>query len=303
MKTTRILVVGSNGQLGTVLTPALQIKYGIDNVVTSDIRENTNSDGVFEVLDATNFTNLDAIVKKHKITQIYHLAAILSANGEKKPINTWDINMSAFLNVLEVSRLNSLDKVFYPSSIAVLGHGIDREYCGQNVPLIPSTVYGISKAAGENWAHYYLRYPGVIGYQSKPGGGTTDYAIDAFYKAINNEEFICFLAKDTLLPMMYMEDAIRATLELMETPKATIRTRTAYNISGTSFSPSELALEIKKYYPDFKIHYQPDFRQDIAASWPKRIVDTEAQNDWGWQAKYNTAKLTENMFVHLLKTI
>lgn len=307
----KILITGASGQLGSVLTKKLQEKNGHDNVIASDLRIDLSFDGIFEVLDATDFEALSAIVLKYRITQIYHLAAILSANGEKLPLNTWDINMKSFFNVLEVSRLTQVDKVFFPSSIAVYGNDAPKIKTPQDYVLAPSTVYGISKVAGENWANYYyerynldirsIRYPGVIGYQSLPGGGTTDYAVDIFHKAVKNEEFECFLKATTVLPMIYMDDTIRATIELMESPKENIRVRTSYNLSGISFSPEELAKSIQKIYPDFKIYYKPDFRQKIAESWPSSIDDSKARADWNWKPQFDIDALTNVMIEELKK--
>ncbi|WP_166383185.1 NAD-dependent epimerase/dehydratase family protein [Polaribacter sp. 11A2H] len=304
-----ILITGSSGQLGTVLAEKLQKKYGIENIIATDLRENPTFNGVFETLDVTDFKAIEATVLKYKITQIYHLAAILSANGEKHPLSTWDINMKTLFNVLEVSRIHKISKVFFPSSIAVFGNNIERSNTPQSSNLTPSTVYGISKAAGENWGKYYfdkydldvrsLRYPGVIGYQSLPGGGTTDYAVDIFHKAVKNEDFECFLSSETMLPMIYMDDAIRATLELMEAPKEKITVRTSYNISGLSFTPNQLASSIKEKYSSLKINYKPDFRQEIASSWPMSIDDTQARKDWDWKPKFNIKTLTETMLKNL----
>ncbi len=309
MNNTKILVVGANGQLGSVLTIALQSKHGIENVIASDLNKKPDFEGKFEIIDATDLENLHANVIKHEITQIYHLAAILSARGESDPIRTWDINMKSFLNVLEVGRLENLDKIFFPSSIAVFGKLAPVDYCPQNAFLDPTTVYGISKAAGENWANYYfqryrldvrsIRYPGVIGYQSLPGGGTTDYAIDIFHKAILGEHYNCFLEKDTRLPMIFMEDAIKATLQLMDAPKENIKTRTSYNLSGLSFTPEELASEIQKIIPNFSISYMPDFRQEIAKSWPQRIDDKEAREDWAWIPNFTLSEITQTMILKL----
>jgi threonine 3-dehydrogenase len=306
---TKILIIGASGQLGSVLTERLQDKYGIDNVIASDLRVNPSFSGCFEVLDATDFDALKEIVLQFEITQIYHLAAILSANGEKAPLNTWDINIKSLFNVLEVSRLTNIDKVFFPSSFAVFGNDAPKIQTPQDYVLAPSTVYGISKAAGENWAKYYyerydldirsIRYPGVIGHQSLPGGGTTDYAIDIFYKAVKNELFECFLEPTATLPMIYMDDAIRATIELMETPKECIKVRTSYNLSGMSFSPEELAKSIQKIYPDFKIEYQPDFRQKIAESWPSSIDDSSARDDWNWKLQFDIDAMTNVMIEEL----
>ena len=306
---TKILITGASGQLGSVLTEKLQQKYGAYNVLASDLRFNPSFKGRFEVLDATDFDALKDIVLQFEITQIYHLAAILSANGEKTPLHTWDINMKSFFNVLEVSRLANVDRVFFPSSIAVYGNDAPKIKTPQDYVLAPSTVYGISKVAGENWAKYYyerygldirsIRYPGVIGHQSLPGGGTTDYAIDIFHKAVKNEVFECFLEATSVLPMIYMDDTIRATIELMEAPKENISVRTSYNLSGMSFSPEELAKSIQKIYPDFKIEYKPDFRQKIAESWPSSIDDASARADWNWKPQFDIDEMTKVMIEEL----
>jgi len=305
-----ILITGASGQLGTVLTEKLQEKFGVNNVIATDLRDNPNFIGTFEKLDATDFEAIKEIVLKYNITQIYHLAAILSANGEKYPLTTWDINMKTFFNILEVSRLNNVEKVFFPSSIAVFGDNIDRIDTAQSSNLTPSTVYGISKVAGENWSKYYfekygldvrsIRYPGVIGYQSLPGGGTTDYAVDIFHKAIKNENYECFLSNSTTLPMIYMEDVIRATIDLMDAPKETITIRTSYNLAGFSFDPAQLTKAIQKIYPDFEVTYNPDFRQKIADSWPMSIDDSDARKDWNWNPKHSIDSMTRDM-IHNLK--
>ncbi len=305
MSTTRILIIGAKGQIGSVLTVELQKIYGSGSVVASDLKDDPNFNGIFEVIDATKFEMINTVVQKYKITQIYHLAAILSAKGEQNPLNTWDINIKTMFNVFEVARLNNVSKVFYPSSIAVFGEGATKENTPQNAFLNPSTVYGISKVAGENWSQYYynrygldirsIRYPGIIGYQSLPGGGTTDYAIDIFHKVVNGENFECFLKKDTKLPMVFMEDAIRATIELMDTPKENITVRTSYNLASMSFTPQELVTEITKIYPNFEVRYKPDFRQEIAASWPKSINDSEARIDWNWKPQFDLKSMTEMM--------
>ncbi|SMD35822.1 Nucleoside-diphosphate-sugar epimerase [Reichenbachiella faecimaris] len=305
----RSLIIGAGGQLGTVLTQSLRDIYGNDQVVRSDMRVLDNITGPFEVIDATDADRIEEVVKQYEIEEIYHLAAILSANGEKNPLGTWEINMKTLFNVLEVSRLNGVKKVFYPSSIAVFGSEVDQQNTPQASFLNPSTVYGISKAAGENWAQYYfqrygldvrsLRYPGVIGYQSLPGGGTTDYAVDIYHKAIAGEKFSCFLEEHTTLPMIYMDDAIRATIELMQAPKESIKTRTSYNLAGMSFSPNEIAESIRALYPDFEISYDPDFRQQIAASWPQSIDDSRARADWGWKPAYDLKSMTADMIKNL----
>lgn len=309
MKNETILITGAGGQLGTVLTKELQKKYGLQNVIASDLKTNPDFEGLFEILDVTDYEELKAVVLKYEITQIFHLVAILSANGEKQPLSTWDINMKTFFNVLEVSRLYSVNKVFYPSSIAVFGNNIEKNNTPQFSNLTPSTVYGMSKVAGENWANYYnekygmdvrsLRYPGVIGYQSLPGGGTTDYAVDIFHKAVKEEPFECFLEPSARLPMIFIDDAIRATIELMDAPAEKIKTRTSYNLEGMSFSPQELFEAIKKTMPNFEISYTPDFRQQIASSWPNSINDVQAREDWGWKPKYNLENMTKVMLEKL----
>ncbi|WP_242130568.1 NAD-dependent epimerase/dehydratase family protein [Aestuariivivens marinum] len=307
--TENILITGASGQLGAVMTKALQEKFGVNHVIASDLRPNESFEGLFEILDVTDNEALKSIVAKYKITQIYHLAAILSAKGELFPLKTWDINMSTFFNVLEVSRQLSVKKVFYPSSIAVFGSNISRVNTPQDSNLMPSTVYGISKVAGENWANYYfekydldvrsIRYPGVIGYQSLPGGGTTDYAVDIYHKAVKQEHFECFLKETTTLPMIYIEDAVRATIELMDAPAENISIRTSYNLAGMSFSPKEVADSIKKTYPNFEVSYNPDFRQNIADSWPMSIDDTKAKEDWGWKPKYDLDAMSKVMIDNL----
>lgn len=310
MKSERILVIGANGQIGSVLVEYLRGMYGENQVIASDLKMNSERQDYFEVLDATDGKNLDKIVKRHGITQIYHLAAILSAKGEQDPLNTWQINMQTYFNVLEVARENGVKKIFYPSSIAVFGahvHGSADQFSY----LDPSTVYGISKAAGENWSNYYfnrygmdirsLRYPGIISYQSMPGGGTTDYAVDIYHKAVKGEHFDCFLEENTTLPMIYMSDAMDATVRLMEAPAEKITVRTSYNLAGMSFSPKEIYESIRKIIPDFEISYKPDYRQAIAESWPQQIDDSEARTDWGWRPAYSLDKMTEEMITELRK--
>ncbi|MCF2500205.1 NAD-dependent epimerase/dehydratase family protein [Dyadobacter chenhuakuii] len=310
MKSECILVIGANGQIGSVLVEYLREIYGVEKVVASDIRLPGFKTGLFEKLDATDGNALAALVKKYKVTQIYHLAAILSAKGEQEPLKTWHINMQTYFNVLEVARENNVAKVFYPSSIAVFGDNVDTK-AEQWSYLDPATVYGISKAAGENWSNYYfqrygmdirsLRYPGIIGYQSMPGGGTTDYAVDIYHKAVQGEAFECFLEAKTTLPMIYISDAMDATVRLMEAPKDKITVRTSYNLAGISFSPEEVAASIGKIIPDFKVSYKPDFRQKIAESWPAQIDDSQARKDWGWRPAYNLDKMTEEMIFELRK--
>ncbi|MEZ4995555.1 MAG: NAD-dependent epimerase/dehydratase family protein [Saprospiraceae bacterium] len=308
MKRTTVLIVGANGQLGSVLATALRSALGENNVVTSDIRAPEKATGPFEILNVMDADQLHGIVKKHGITEIYHLAAILSAKGEENPKMAWDVNMNGLFNVLEVARENQL-KLFFPSSIAVFGSHTPRQHTPQETILQPETVYGISKVAGENWCQYYhlkygvdvrsLRYPGVIGYQSMPGGGTTDYAVEIFHRAVREEAFTCFLKPDTRLPMIYMPDAIRATLELMHAPADSVKVRTSYNLSSMSFSPAEISREISRYYPELEVSYQPDFRQKIAESWSESIDDSAARADWGWQPEYDLESMTADMIKHL----
>jgi nucleoside-diphosphate-sugar epimerase len=309
MKQDRILIIGAGGQIGAVLTETLRVVYGPDNVVATDLRDLGPQDGPVEILNALDPLALEEIVKKWKVNQIYHLAAILSATGEKDPMKAWEINMSSLFNVLEISRQRSLAKVYFPSSIAVFGREASHQMTPQNEVLIPETVYGISKSAGENWANYYyrrygldvrsLRYPGIIGYQSMPGGGTTDYAVDIYHYAIQAKPYECFLRHDTALPMLYMPDAIRATLELMEAPANRLSVRTSYNLAGMTFTPEEVAASIKKLMPNFKITYKPDFRQAIADSWPASIDDSAARADWGWKPQFDLDAMTKDMLHHL----
>jgi nucleoside-diphosphate-sugar epimerase len=308
----KILVIGANGQIGTVLAQALRDAYGVSNVIAADIRQPHYSViGQFEKFDVLDSKRLVEIVRKHSITQIYHLAAILSAKGEQNPRQTWEINMNSLWNVLEVARQEKLHKVYFPSSIAVFGEGVSKGDTPQYSPLLPTTLYGISKTAGELLAQYYfqhygvdvrsLRYPGLIGYQSPPGGGTTDYAVEIFFKAAAGENYTCFLKADTVLPMMYMYDAIRATLELMEAPAEKIKIRSSYNLHGMSFTPAELTAEIQKHLPNFQVDYQPDFRQAIADSWVQSIDDSAARQDWGWQPKFDLSSMTSDMLKNLSK--
>jgi len=304
-----ILIIGSNGQVGSALVHYLCDIYGENHVIASDLREPEQCPCRFEQLDVTDAVKLAGIVRRYKITQIYHLAAILSAKGENDPLSTWDLNTQTYFNILEVSRAHHVKKIFFPSSIAVFGEHVNREKADQWSYLMPTTAYGLSKAASENWSNYYhirygldirsLRYPGIISYQSMPGGGTTDYAVDIYHKAVLNEAFTCFLREDSTLPMIYIDDALRATVNLMEAPEKQISIRTSYNLSGVSFSPEEITAEILKIYPDFSVSYQPDFRQKIADSWPKSIDDAMARLDWGWNPEYDLTKMTKTMIEHL----
>jgi nucleoside-diphosphate-sugar epimerase len=308
----KILVIGASGQIGVELTMALRKIYGEANVIASDLREQNEllrGTGPYVSLDVMNKEMLHVQVIRQGVTQIYLLAAILSATGEKNPGLAWHLNMQGLLNVLDIAREEKLSKVYWPSSIAVFGPTSPRQDCPQKTIIEPTTVYGISKYAGEFWCNYYfnkfgvdvrsLRYPGLISYKSAPGGGTTDYAIEIFHEALEENHYTSFLEKDTYLPMMYMPDAIRATIELMEAPVEKIKTRTSYNLSSMSFSPEEIGAEIKKHIPDFTIDYKPDYRQSIANSWPQSIDDSVAREDWGWKHEYDLQKMTTDMLDNL----
>ncbi len=308
----KILVIGASGQIGVELTLELRKMYGGSNVIASDLREENallKGTGPYVSLDVMNKEMLHVQVIRQNITQIYLLAAILSATGEKNPSLAWNLNMQSLLNVLEIAKDEKLTKVYWPSSIAVFGPTSPKQNCPQHTIIEPVTVYGISKYAGEFWCNYYyhrygvdvrsIRYPGLISYKSEPGGGTTDYAVEIFYEAVDEKKYTCFLKEGTYLPMMYIPDAIRATIELMESDAAKITVRTSYNVSGISFSPKEIALAIKKHIPDFEIFYKPDYRQSIADSWPHSIDDTTARNDWGWHPEYDLEKLTSDMLHNL----
>lgn len=309
MSDTKILIIGAGGQVGQELSAALREIYGTENVITSDIREPEEKTGPFEVLDALDGTKLNAIVEKHKITDVYHLAALLSATAEKQVKFAWELNMESLFHVLDLAKDKKIRKIFWPSSIAVFGPNTPRDNTPQHTVTDPTTVYGISKLAGERWCEYYaskynvdvrsIRYPGLIGYKSQPGGGTTDYAVDIYYKALSDKKYECFLAADTALPMMYMEDAIRATIELMQADKEKIKIRSSYNLGGISFSPKEIAESIKKEIPEFEISYKPDFRQQIAESWPNSIDDSQAQKDWGWNIKYDLDTMSVDMLQNI----
>lgn len=311
-KTETILVTGANGQIGSVLTAALRERYGADRVVASDIQEGSHTDGPFTFLDILNTTRLEEIIDDYGITQIYHLAAILSASGEWNPLKTWNINLNGTLSILELAReKEQITKVFFPSTIAVFGPTTPQVDTGQHVALQPETVYGIAKATGEMWCSYYykrygldvrsVRYPGIISHQSMPGGGTTDYAVEIYHEALKNGKYECFLRDDTRLPMMYIDDAIRATIELMEAPVASIKTRIGYNLAAMSFTPSDIARSIKRHIPDFDISYKPDFRQAIADSWTASIDDSVARAEWGWSNQYDLDLMTDDMIRNLKK--
>ncbi len=304
-----ILITGAGGQIGGVLTKALQKRYGIDQVLPTDIHSSDFDGDLFELLDITDKERLSALVSQYEITEIYHLAAVLSATGESRPIFTWNINMGGLLNVLDVARDSSVKKVFYPSSIAVFGEETPLELTPQFGALIPTTVYGISKVAGESWCNYYslkynvdvrsLRFPGIIGYETLPGGGTTDYAVEIYHAAVKGEVFHCYISENEKMPMIYMKDAIRSVMELMEAPNSSIKIRTSYNLAAMSFSPKEIAASIQRVLPDFKIVYEPDFRDEIAKSWPDQLDDARAVKDWGWQPEFELDAMTKDMIGHL----
>ncbi|MBH2005185.1 MAG: NAD-dependent epimerase/dehydratase family protein [Sphingobacteriia bacterium] len=308
----KILVIGASGQIGVELTLALRKQYGNNNVVASDLREENpllHGTGPYVSLDVMNKEMLHVQVIRQNITQIYLLAAILSATGEKNPNLAWHLNMQGLLNVLDIAREEKLHKVYWPSSIAVFGPTSPKVNCPQKTVIEPITVYGISKYAGEFWCNYYhqrfgvdvrsIRYPGLISYKSAPGGGTTDYAVEIYSEALDAKKYNCFLKEDTYLPMMYMPDAIRATLELMNAPADQLTVRTSYNISGMSFSPREIAASIQVHIPEFTINYKPDYRQNIADSWPQSIDDSTANKDWGWKPQYDLPKMTADMLENL----
>ncbi|HYC28072.1 MAG TPA: L-threonine 3-dehydrogenase [Chitinophagaceae bacterium] len=308
----KILVIGASGQIGVELTLALRKIYGNSNIVASDLREENellHGTGPYVSIDVMNKEMLHVQVIRQNITQIYLLAAILSATGEKNPNLAWHLNMQGLLNVLDIAREEKLQKVYWPSSIAVFGPSSPKQNCPQRTIIEPSTVYGISKYAGEFWCNYYynrygvdvrsIRYPGLISYKSAPGGGTTDYAVEIFHEALENKKYTCFLKEDTYLPMMYMPDAIRATIELMEAPADKLSVRTSYNLSSMSFSPKEIASAIRNHIPGFDISYQPDYRQQIADSWPQSIDDSQARQDWGWKHEYDLERMTKDMLENL----
>jgi len=310
----KILVIGASGQIGVELTLALRKIYGDAQVVASDLREENpllKGTGPYVSLDVMNKEMLHVQVIRQNFTQIYLLAAILSATGEKNPGLAWHLNTQSLLNVLDIAREEQIQKVYWPSSIAVFGPTSPKQNCPQQTIIEPTTVYGISKYAGEFWCKYYyqrfgvdvrsLRYPGLISYKSAPGGGTTDYAVEIFHDAMEEKKYTSFLDKDTYLPMMYMPDAIRATIELMEADASKVSIRTSYNIAGISFSPKDIAAEIQKHIPEFTINYKPDYRQQIADSWPQSIDDKVARNDWGWKHEYDLARMTADMLSNLQK--
>lgn len=311
---TKVLVIGAGGQIGIELCEALNKLYGSENVIASDIKPiDALSNNPFEQLDVLNSVKLNEIIQKYRITDVYLLAALLSATAEKNPSYAWKLNMEGLFNVLELAKEKHIQKVFWPSSIAVFGPTTPKVNTPQYTVMDPNTVYGISKLAGERWCEWYaqkhqvdvrsIRYPGLIGWKSQPGGGTTDYAVHIFYDALQKGHYTCFLREDTMLPMMHIEDAVRATIELMHAPSEKITIRSSYNLAAMSFTPKQLAEKIQNYLPNFKIDYQIDFRQNIADSWPQSIDDSYARRDWGWKEFYDLDKLVQNMLENIRKKL
>ncbi|MEO5776872.1 MAG: L-threonine 3-dehydrogenase [Flavobacterium sp.] len=309
---TKILIIGACGQIGTELTQKLRSIYGNDNVIASDIRKLNNdivNNGIFEVVNALDYNQIEHLIEQYQITDVYLMAALLSATAEKNPAFAWDLNMNSLFHVLNLAKAKKIKKIFWPSSIAVFGPTTPRNNTPQYTIMEPTTVYGISKQTGERWCEYYhniygvdvrsIRYPGLISWSTEPGGGTTDYAVDIYHKALSDGKYECFLSEETALPMMYMDDAIRATVEIMQAPAELIKIRSSYNLSGVSFTPAEIAADIKKHIPEFTISYKPDFRQKIADSWPASIDDSSARQDWNWKHEFDLGTMTEEMLAHL----
>lgn len=309
-----ILILGACGQIGTELTYALRDKYGNENVIASDIREGNDdlmASGPFEILDATDYDALEEVVAYYEIDDVYLMAAMLSATAEKFPMRAWNLNMNSLFNVLNLGKEKKIEKIFWPSSIAVFGRNTPKSDTPQSTIMEPSTVYGISKQSGERWCDYYhhkfgvdvrsVRYPGLISWKTMPGGGTTDYAVEIYHKALSEAKYTCFLKSDTSLPMMFMDDAIRATLQIMDSEAEQVKIRSSYNLAAMSFTPMEIAESIKKHISGFEISYEPDFRQAIADSWPSSIDDSQARSDWGWRAEFDLERTTEKMLGNLKK--
>lgn len=309
MKSDTILIIGAFGQVGSELYTELVKQYGDKRVIASDVRPNESFNGIYEQLDVLNKEAVFNLVKKHQVTQVYLLAALLSATAEKNPEFAWQLNMDGLFTILNLAKEGHIQKVYWPSSIAVFGPNTPQLNTPQLTTMDPSTVYGISKLAGERWCEYYhakygvdvrsIRYPGLISYKTLPGGGTTDYAVDIFFKAKQVGKYTCFLSENTALPMMYMPDAIRATVELMHADSAKISVRSSYNLAGISFTPKELAQAIQQEMPNFSIDYAPDFRQAIADSWPSSINDSQAQTDWNWKLEYDLPRMVKDMLVNI----
>jgi len=310
----RILIIGASGQIGTELTAFLRKKFGQHKVVASDIKQgdvSLTAAGPFEILDATDYDAVEDIVIRHEITEVYLMAAMLSATAEKFPMKAWNLNMSSLFNVLNLARDKKIEKIFWPSSIAVFGPTTVKTDTPQRTVMEPSTVYGISKQTGERWCEYYankydvdvrsIRYPGLVSYKTLPGGGTTDYAIDIYHKALKHKKYTCFLNAQTTLPMMFMDDAIKATFGIMETAKENIKIKSSYNLAAMSFNPEQIAASVRKHIPDFEIEYNPDFRQKIADSWPQSIDDSEAKKDWGWDYSISLDAMSDIMIRNLKK--
>jgi nucleoside-diphosphate-sugar epimerase len=314
MNSKKILIIGASGQIGSELTLKLRELYGNDNVIASDIKEGGEdlmTSGPFEIVDATDEEKITEVVEKYEITDVYLMAAMLSATAEKMPMKAWDLNMNSLFIILNLAKEKKIKKVFWPSSVAVFGPSSPKQNTPQTTVMEPTTVYGMSKQAGERWCEYYfkklgvdvrsIRYPGIISYKTLPGGGTTDYAIEIFHEALRTGKYTSFLGEETALPMMFMDDAIKATVDIMEAPSEKVKVRTSYNLSAMSFTPKDLANSIKSELPEFEIAYNPDFRQEIADSWPSSIDDTAAREDWGWSHDYDLKKLTQAMLDGLKK--
>lgn len=308
----RILIIGAAGQIGTELTMYLRGIYGNDKVIASDITEASEEiikTGPFEILDAMDYDAIQDVVINYEITDVYLMAAILSATAEKFPMKAWNLNINSLFNILNLARDGKIEKIFWPSSIAVFGPTTTKENTPQHTIMEPSTVYGISKQTGERWCEYYhnkygvdvrsVRYPGLISYKTQPGGGTTDYAVDIYHKALKHKKYICFLNEETTLPMMFMDDAIRATVNIMLAAPEDVKIRNAYNLAAMSFNPKQVTESIQKHIPDFKIEYELDFRQDIADSWPQSIDDSVARKDWGWEPEIDLDEMTKIMIENL----
>lgn len=311
----KILIIGACGQIGSELTYRLRDIYGNENVIASDISYSNldiANSGNFEIVDAQDYASIKTCIEKHNVDTVYLLAAILSATGEKYPMKAWDLNMNSLFHVLNLARAKFIKKIFWPSSIAVFGPTTPTIYTPQYTTTEPSTVYGITKQVGERWCEYYhnkydvdvrsLRYPGIISWKTPPGGGTTDYAVEIYHKAVTDKKYECFLKEDTELPMMFMDDAIKATVDIMKAKGKDVKIRSSYNLAAISFTPKEVALSIKKHIPDFEITYNPDYRQDIADSWPKSINDSYAREDWKWKHKFSLEDITKEMLFQLNKT-
>jgi nucleoside-diphosphate-sugar epimerase len=313
---TKILIIGACGQIGTELTAKLRATYGVTNVIASDIRKLNNevvNNGIFEVVNALDYNQIEHLIEQHHITDVYLMAALLSATAEKNPAFAWDLNMNSLFHVLNLAKAGKIKKIFWPSSIAVFGPTTPRHQTPQYTIMEPSTVYGISKQTGERWCEYYykqygvdvrsIRYPGLISWSTEAGGGTTDYAVDIYHKAITDGKFTSFLSENTELPMMYMDDAIKATIQIMQAPLDQIKIRSSYNLAAMSFTPKQIGAAITKHYPEFKLSYAPDFRQKIADSWPASIDDSSARVDWGWTNDFDMTTMTEAMFKNLKEQV